>query len=68
MLSALIAPFKYMSPAANGTEDEDTLSTYTPPPTTINPMGLTSVIVMYSQDATIKTTHSLSRKVDQSLC
>ncbi|XP_065150799.2 double-stranded RNA-specific editase B2 isoform X2 [Paramisgurnus dabryanus] len=27
MLSALIAPFKYMSPAANGTEDEDTLST-----------------------------------------
>lgn len=28
MLSALIAPFKYMSPAANGTEDEDTLSQY----------------------------------------
>ncbi|XDV46905.1 hypothetical protein PO909_016709 [Leuciscus waleckii] len=27
MLSALIAPFKYVSPAANGTEDEDTLST-----------------------------------------
>jgi len=28
MLSALIAPFKYVSPAANGTEDEDTLSQY----------------------------------------
>ncbi|XP_016340399.1 double-stranded RNA-specific editase B2-like [Sinocyclocheilus anshuiensis] len=27
MLSALIAPYKYMSPAANCTEDEDTLST-----------------------------------------
>ncbi|XP_051538638.1 double-stranded RNA-specific editase B2-like [Myxocyprinus asiaticus] len=27
MLSALIAPFKYMSPAANSTEDEDTSST-----------------------------------------
>ncbi|XP_068604310.1 double-stranded RNA-specific editase B2 [Brachionichthys hirsutus] len=27
MLSALIAPFKYMSPGTSGTEDEDTLST-----------------------------------------
>lgn len=28
MLSALIAPYKYMSPAANCTEDEDTSSQY----------------------------------------